>query len=156
MTATVAANVCPVHRKSASRDHAAGSRLTAFLAALVREEQSMVKKFILVGSAALVLVGVLFGREGYSHIKTSLGWVRQSVRESVPVEFEISRARKMTKDRGPKTPRNMHLIGRGEVEVKHRREQFGGGDKQLEKNLPDIKRLTRDVKPGDRHFVYCG
>ena len=50
----------------------------------------MVKKVILLGSAALVLVGLLFGREGFSHVKTSLGWVRQSVRESVPVEFEIS------------------------------------------------------------------
>jgi len=116
----------------------------------------MVKKFILVGSAALVLVGVLFGREGYSHIKTSLGWVRQSVRESVPVEFEISRARQMIKDLEPEIHRNMHLIAKEEVEVKHLREQLGDADKQLVKNRSDIERLTRDVKSGDRHFVYCG
>src|SRR5207237_9978741 len=111
---------------------------------------------ILAGSAALVLVGLLFGREGYSHIKTSLGWVRQSVRESVPVEFEISRARQMIKDLDPEIHRNMHLIAKEEVEVKHLRDQLTDADKQLAKNRSDIERLTRDLKNGDRHFVYCG
>jgi len=116
----------------------------------------MVKKFIIVGSAALVLVGVLFGRECYSHIKTSLGWVRQSVRESVPVEFEISRARQMIKDLEPEIHRNMHLIAKEEVDVKHLREQLSDADKQLVKNRSDIERLTSDLKSGDRKFVYCG
>src|SRR5205807_246442 len=38
----------------------------------------------------------------------------------------------------------------------HLREQLGDADKQLVKNRSDIERLTRDVKSGDRHFVYCG
>lgn len=116
----------------------------------------MVKKGILVGVAVLVLVGLLFGREGFSHVKTSLGWVRQSVRESVPVEFEISRARQMIKDLDPEIHRNMHLIAKEEVEVKHLRDQLSEADKQLVKNRTDIERLTRDLKRGDTNFVYCG
>ena len=84
----------------------------------------MVKKGILIGTAVMVLLGLLFGREGASHVKTSLGWVRQSVRETVPVEFEISRARQMIKDLDPEIHRNMHLIAKEEVEVKHLREQL--------------------------------
>jgi chromosome segregation ATPase len=116
----------------------------------------MVKKGIILGTAAMVLLGLLFGREGFSHVKTSLGWVRQSVRESVPVDFEISRARQMIKDLDPEIHRNMHLIAKEEVEVKHLRDQLGDADKQLVKNRSDIERLTSDLKRGDSHFVYCG
>ncbi len=115
----------------------------------------MVKKGIFLGTAVAVLVGLLFGREGFSHVKTSLGWVRQSVRESVPVEFEISRARQMIKDLDPEIHRNMHLIAKEEVDVKHLRDQLADADKQLVKNRSDIERLTRDLKEGDKHYVYC-
>ena len=81
----------------------------------------MVKKGILIGMGVLVFLGLLFGRDGLSHLKTSVGWVRQSVHDSVPVEFEISRARQMIKDLDPEIHRNMHLIAKEEVEVKHLR-----------------------------------
>jgi chromosome segregation ATPase len=116
----------------------------------------MVKKGIVLGIAALVLVGLLFGREGASHVKTSLGWVRQSVRESVPVEFEISRARQMIKDLDPEIHRNMHLIAKEEVEVRHLRDQLGEAEKQLVKSRSEIERLTGDLKRGNSNFVYCG
>src|SRR5262245_17329551 len=116
----------------------------------------MVKKGIMLGTAALVLLGLLFGREGVSHVKTSFGWVRQSVRESLPVEFGISRARQMIKDLDPEIHRNMHLIAKEEVEVRNLRGQLSEADKQLTKNRSDIERLTRDLKRGDSHFVYCG
>src|SRR5262245_15792867 len=116
----------------------------------------MVKKGIFLASAVAVLVGLLFGREGFSHVKTSLGWVRKSVHDSVPVEFEISRARQMIKDLNPEIHRNMHLIATEEVEVKHLRDQLSDAEKQLVKNRSDIERLTRDLKDGDKHYVYCG
>jgi hypothetical protein len=116
----------------------------------------MLKKGMVLGAAALLLLGLLFGREGFSHVKTSLGWVRQSVRESVPVDFEISRVRQMIKDLDPEIHRNMHLIAKEEVEVKHLRDQLSTADKQLVKNRSDIERLTSDLKRGDSNFVYCG
>src|SRR6476660_335078 len=116
----------------------------------------MVKKGIFLAGAVAVLVGLLFGREGFSHVKTSLGCLRQSVRESVPVEFEISRARQMIKDLVPEIHRNMHLIAKEEVDVKHLRDQLFDAEKQLVKNRSDIERLTYDLKKGDKHFVYCG
>jgi hypothetical protein len=116
----------------------------------------MVKKGIFLATAVAVLIGLVFGREGFSHVKTSLGWVRQSVRESVPVEFEISRARQMIKDLIPEIHRNMHLIAKEEVDVKHLRDQLSDAERQLAKNRSDIERLTSDLKDGNKHFVYCG
>src|SRR4029078_6758323 len=99
-------------------------------------------------------VGLLFGREGFSHAKTSLGCLRQSVRESVPVDFEISRARQMIKDLAHEIHRNMHLIAKEEVEVKHLRDQLSDAEKQLAKNRSDIQALRESLKTGDKDLVY--
>jgi len=115
----------------------------------------MVKKGLLIGAGVLVLLGLLFGRDGFSHLKTSVGWVRQSVHDSVPVEFEISRARQMIKDLDPEIHRNMRVLAKEEVEVKHLRDQLGRAEQQLTKNRSDIERLTADLKRGDSNFVYC-
>jgi chromosome segregation ATPase len=116
----------------------------------------MMKKGILIGAGVLVLLGLLFGREGFSYVKTSLGWVRQGVRDAVPVEFEIGRARQMIKDLDPEIHKNMHLIAKEEVEVAHLREQLGTAEKNLVKNKSDIERLNTDLKRGDSTFVYAG
>jgi len=116
----------------------------------------MVKKGILIGVGVLVLIGLLFGREGMSHVKTSLGMARQAVRDAVPVDFELSRARQMIKDLDPEIHRNMHVIAKEEVEVAHLRDQLGVADKNLAKNKADIQRLTEDLKRGDSNFVYAG
>jgi chromosome segregation ATPase len=115
----------------------------------------MVKKGILIGVGVLVLLGLLFGREVGSHLKTAASGIRQAVHDNVPVEFEISRARQMIKDLDPEIHRNMHLIAKEEVEVKHLREQLGRAEVQLTKNRSDIERLTTDLKRGESNFVYC-
>ena len=115
----------------------------------------MVKKGLLIGAGVLVLLGLLFGRDGFSHLKTSVGWVRQSVHDSVPVEFEISRAKQMIKDLDPEIHRNMRVLAKEEVEVKHLREQLERAESQLTKNRSDIERLTADIKRGDSNYVYC-
>ena len=116
----------------------------------------MMKKGILVGAGVLLLLGLLFGREGFSYAKTSLGWVRQGVRDAVPVEFEIGRARQMIKDLDPEIHKNMHLIAREEVDVKHLAEQLATAETQLAKNRSDIERLNTDLKRGESTFVYAG
>lgn len=116
----------------------------------------MLKKGLLIGGALVLLLGLFFGRDAMSYTKTSLGWVQQSVREAVPVEFEINRARQMIKDLDPKIHDNMHLIATEEVEVKGLRDQLAQGEKQLAKNKADIEKLTDDLQRGDSTFVYCG
>ncbi len=116
----------------------------------------MVKKGIVIGAAALVLLGLLFGREGASYFKTSVGWVQEGVRDAVPVEFELGRARQMIKDLEPEIRDNMHLIAKEEVELEHLKKQLGDAETALTKNRSDIERLNADLKRGDSNFVYCG
>ena len=113
----------------------------------------MVKKGILIGAGVLVLLGLLFGRDGLTHAKTLLGMGRDALHDAVPVEFEISRASQMIKDLDPEIHRNMHVIAKEEVEVAHLREQLGVAEKNLAKNKGDIERLTADLQRGDSNFV---
>ena len=116
----------------------------------------MVKKSLVVGGVIVLLLGLFFGRDAISYTKTSLGWVRQSVKDAVPVKFELNRARDMIKGLRPEIEHNMHVIATEEVEIDGLRTQLASGEKQLAKNKADIERLTTDLKKGDSHFVYCG
>jgi chromosome segregation ATPase len=116
----------------------------------------MVKKGIAIGGAVLLLLGLLFGRDGASYVATALGGFRDSVHDSIPVAFEIERAKRMINELDPEVHRNMHLIAKEEVEVTNLREQIGVAERQLAKGKADIERLTRDLKQGGSEFVYAG
>jgi len=116
----------------------------------------MVKKSLVVGGVIVLLLGLFFGRDAISYTKTALSGLRQSVKDAVPVEFELTRARDMIKGLKPEVERNMHTIAAEEVEVANLHEQLANGEKQLAKNKADIERLTTDLKNGGSQFVYCG
>ena len=53
----------------------------------------MIKKVIIVAGVVLLVVILLFGTRAVSYVRTSAGYVKESVRDAVPIEFEIKRAR---------------------------------------------------------------
>jgi len=112
----------------------------------------MLKKTIVVG-AAVVLLGLLFGR---SHLRTAVGMAKQAVKDNVPVQFEIKRARDMIRGLVPEIERNMHLIAREETEVAKLEKQVGKSEDQLTKDRDHILRLKNDLDTGTTVFVYAG
>ena len=75
----------------------------------------MIKKTIITTAAILLAGVVLFGRNTIGYIRTSLGYVHDSVENSVPVGFEIDHARHMIQDLVPEVRKNMHVIAKEEV-----------------------------------------
>lgn len=117
----------------------------------------MVKKVILGGAAATLLSLFFFGRDAASYVGTSVGWVKDSVKNSVPVEFEIERARRMVKDLVPDIRKNMHLIAKEEVEVERLEKQINENEGRLNKDKNEILRLKADLSSGGQDvFQYCG
>ena len=49
----------------------------------------MIKKLLLSGTVLTVLSVFFFGRDAASYVGTTLGWVKDSVKNSVPLDFEI-------------------------------------------------------------------
>jgi len=75
-------------------------------------------KYGVASCAGIVLVGgVIFGNELFSYLRTSTGAVRESVREAVPIEFELQRARDLIDDILPEIHANVRLIAEDEVEI---------------------------------------
>lgn len=116
----------------------------------------MLKKLALVGLVGTVGAVGLAGTGAWSYVRTGMSSASDTVRESVPVEWEIKRARQMITDLKPEIARNLHIVAREEVGVKNLAEQIAAKEQQLDKSKAEIVRLSEDLKGGDVVFVYAG
>ncbi|MBX9790900.1 MAG: hypothetical protein K2Y37_18430 [Pirellulales bacterium] len=115
----------------------------------------MLKKALIGGGVLALLTGFFFGRDACSYVRTSVGWVKDSVKDSVPVEFEIDRARKMVKDLVPDIRKNMHLIAREEVELERLGKQVVELEARLTKDKAAILQLKGDLEGSQDAFQYA-
>ncbi|MBI4578717.1 MAG: hypothetical protein HY718_03390 [Planctomycetes bacterium] len=75
-------------------------------------------KYGAVGVAGLALVGgLLFGTDAISYLRSSAHSVQVAVKDAVPIEFELKRARDMLDEIIPEMHANVRLIAQEEVEV---------------------------------------
>lgn len=116
----------------------------------------MLKKSVFVGSGIFLLLALLFGRDATSYVSTTIGRLKDSVRESVPVEFEIQRARKMIVELEPEIRRNMHLIAKEEVEVERLDKQISTLATGQEKHQNELLRLRTHLESGKGPFYHAG
>jgi phage shock protein A len=116
----------------------------------------MLKKLVLGGALAAVGLTAVFGTAGLSYVRTGWHAARDSVRENVPVEWEIKRARQMIQDLKPEIARNMQLVAREEIGVSRLASEVTTKQQQIAKAKQDILRLKGDLESGSVHFVYAG
>jgi len=115
----------------------------------------MIRKAI-VSVAVLLLVGLFFfGRDMVSYVRTSAGYVKESVTNSVPTEFQIDRARGMIEELMPEIRKNMRIIAREEVEVEQLQKQIAEAEADLAESKSDIVRLQSDLSSGKKTFQYA-
>ena len=88
------------------------------------------------------------GGTAWSYLRTSAGYVTDAVQESVPIEFQIDRARGMVQDLVPEVRKNMHVIAKEEVEVQRLDEQITDSQTRLGKEKDQLLRLKTDLATG--------
>jgi len=116
----------------------------------------MIRKVIILGSGVLLVGLLLVGRDAVSYVRTSAGYVKDSVQETIPIEFQIERARGMIKDLVPEVRKNMHVIAKEEVEVQRLEEQIEQAETRLAKEKDQLMRLKSDLATGQDVFKYAG
>ncbi len=116
----------------------------------------MLKKVLISVGGVGLLTAIFFGDDAFSYVWTSAHRVKESVRNSVPLEFEIDRARQMVRDLVPDIRRNMHVIAREEVEVERLEKQIEGAESKIDRDRTDVKKLTLDLKQGRSVYHYAG
>jgi len=116
----------------------------------------MLKRVLLIGGGATVLVAVLVGADAVSYFRTSARCVKEAVRGAVPVEFQIERARQMLRDLEPEVRKNMHLIAKEEIELARLEERIGKAHQRAEKEKEQLLSLKSDLSSGKSVFRYAG
>ena len=116
----------------------------------------MIKKAIIVTGVVLVVVVFFFGRDVVSYVGTSAGYVSEAVHDTVPVEFQIERARNMIKGLVPEIRKNLHVIAKEQVEVERLEKQIAEAETKLAKAEDEIMRLKGDLSSGKEEHTYHG
>ncbi|MFK7737056.1 MAG: hypothetical protein AB8B50_13555 [Pirellulaceae bacterium] len=116
----------------------------------------MCKKFLTVGIlGAIAAVGVAT-TGAWSYVKTGYKSASQSVRDSVPLEWELKRARGMIEDLKPEIKKNLQIVMREEVGVQQLATEIDKKETMLADSQSKILRLKEDLESGSVHFVYAG
>ncbi len=116
----------------------------------------MLKRGIMASGAVLLLLALMFGRDTFSYVVTSAGRVHRSVKESVPVTFELERARKMIASLEPEISTHKREIAREELDLKKLEERIAADRDDVAGLWRDVQRLRDDLSRGDSNFVYAG
>jgi hypothetical protein len=116
----------------------------------------MIKKLV-VSAVAIVLLGGFIAKSSLcSYVTTSYRRAADTVEQTVPMEFQIDRARNMVKDLEPEIRRSMHVIAKEEVEVAELDKRLETAAANAEKDKSEIMRLQSDLKSGKSLFRYAG
>ncbi|MEM8783991.1 MAG: hypothetical protein AAGE65_14205 [Planctomycetota bacterium] len=114
-------------------------------------------KYGTIGAGVVVLGGsVFFGPELFSYAKTSVGQVRQTAKEAVPLDFELARARDLLGEILPELQANVRLIAQEEVEIEQLRNEIGDAEASLGKEERRIAKVRGLLDGSEQRFVVAG
>ena len=117
----------------------------------------MVCKLIKRGLIGTVLgagaLGLIFGTAAPSYVHTAFHKARTSVKGSVPVEFEIERARNEIAALTPALHEGIETLTRAQIEVDHLQAQIASGREELNKEGHALQALNDHLRTGDLHLT---
>ena len=112
-------------------------------------------KLGLLGVAGVALVGgFVFGREMVSYVSSSARSVRHAVKDSVPVEFELRRARDLVDDIVPEMQANVRIIAQQEVEIERLRRDISDSRKSLDEERVKVVKLRDALTTSNASFTF--
>jgi chromosome segregation ATPase len=114
------------------------------------------KKLILIAIAAALGLAVLAGTGTLSYIRTSARMAGDSVKESIPMSFQIERARSMIEELEQPIRQNMLAIAREEADLERLQERIDEKDRELLADKEELLKLQADAASGQTRFVYAG
>ncbi|TWU34346.1 hypothetical protein [Novipirellula artificiosorum] len=116
----------------------------------------MFKKMILAGGAAALLSTMAMGTPLFSYARCGVNWLRSSASDSMPLEWELKRARQMIADLKPEIEVNARRIAMEKVEVARLETQRNETEQRLAKTQSDIERLSDDLRNDSPVYTYAG
>ncbi len=112
------------------------------------------KRSVFVVGGVFLLGGLLFGKDVVSYVSSSAKSVQSAVKDSVPIEFELRRARDLLEEIIPEMHANIRLIAQEEVEVAALKVDISKSEEAIEEEKARISKLRNalDVQQAQYHF----
>ncbi len=112
------------------------------------------KRSVFVVAGVTLLGGMLFGKDVVSYVKSSAKSVQTAVKDSVPIEFELRRARDLLEDIIPEMHANIRLIAQEEVEVAALKADIAKSEENIDEEKARIAKLRNalDVQQAQYYF----
>lgn len=101
----------------------------------------MIKKGVVGAALGAGVLGLLFGTSAPSYVKTTFSKVRQSAKDSVPVGFELDRARQELADLQPAILKCRENVARAEVQVERMGREIAERQRGLGEQLRKVTAL---------------
>ena len=114
------------------------------------------KRGVLVAVGVSVAGGVLFGRDVASYVRSSAKSVRTVVKGSVPIEFELRRARDLLDEIIPEMHANVRLIAQEEVEVAGLNVEIAENEESIEEEKVRIAKLRNALAKPQARYTFAG
>jgi chromosome segregation ATPase len=105
---------------------------------------------------ALLLGGLVFGMDSFSYLRSSAKSVRSAVKDGVPLEFELQRARDLVEDILPELRANVRVIAQEEVEIAHLRRDITSASQKLESQRQNVSAFRNKLRGEEVKFVVHG
>ena len=111
------------------------------------------KRSVIVVVGLSLVGGLLFGKDVVSYVRSSAKSVQTAVKDSVPIDFELRRARDLIEEIIPEMHANIRLIAQDEVEVAALKVDISNSEKSMKEEELRIAKL-RDAL-GKPKAQYC-
>jgi hypothetical protein len=99
--------------------------------------------------------GLIFGRDAVSYVTSSARSIQSAVKDTVPVEFQLRRARDLVNDIIPEMHANIRLIAQQEVEIDALKKDIDESKINLRDETAQIQKL-RDGLASDKTSLTFG
>ena len=116
----------------------------------------MFKKVLILSAVGVASTVALASTGAWSYMRTGIQTASSAVRDSVPIDWEIKRARQMIEDLKPEIAQNLQVVAREEVGVQRLAAEIKAKEQVLAKSRGEIMRLKGDLESGSVRYVYAG
>jgi len=114
-------------------------------------------KYGVVSLAGLALVGgVVFGTDLFSYVSSSSRAMRTAVKDNVPVEFQLRRARDLVDDLVPEMQANVRVIATQEVEIAGLRRDIEQSRANLQAERARVQKLRESLSSENGDYTFSG
>ncbi len=113
-----------------------------------------IKRGIILTVSLLVAGTFFFGKDVLSYARSSGKWARSAIKESVPVEFELRRARDLLEDIIPEMHSNIGIIASEEVEVAALKNEITEGENSVNEQWARVVQLRDYLKSENNTFNF--